>query len=228
MNPEKQYLTGKALRNQIMNIEPPVHAHWIIVGKLESGDTATDPDNDFKQGDTYEYTDSLEEALQQSVLTIDAMAMNDQGEIIDPFNGQDDLEEGLLRHCHQTFSARPENLLLVALEGAQLIRWGFHVAHGTYGLMKKMVTSGACSELDSFDRLEALKQALESDRPSEYFRILHRCGALAELAPCANDLFETGTGHSSHGLPELIKLLDKQIVPKKLRDCFKQDFDWKG
>jgi tRNA nucleotidyltransferase/poly(A) polymerase len=221
-----KYLTGKALRNQLLNIERPAQVRWLIVGKQAQGKAAAYPDNEFNQSDIYEYTNSLEETLQQSVLTIDAMAMNDNGELIDPFNGQDDLQDGLLRHCNNTFSDRPENLLMVALEGARLIRWGFHVAHGTYGLMKKMVESGSYSELDAADRLEALKQALESDRPSEYFRILHRCGALAKFAPCTDALFETGAGHTSQALPELIKELDKKTVPEKLRDCFINDFDW--
>lgn len=185
-------------------------------------------DDESRTDGVYEFTDSLVESLQRSTLTIDAMARNQDGEIIDPFNGQDDLQDGLLRHCSNTFTDRPENLLTVALEGAQLIRWGFHVAHGTYALMKKMVVSGACAELDSVDKLDALIQVLDSDRPSEYFRILHRCGALAQISPCTNDLFDAGAGHSSHAVPELIQQLDKNTVPEELRVCFRNDFGWMG
>ncbi|RMG58521.1 MAG: hypothetical protein D6717_02825, partial [Gammaproteobacteria bacterium] len=110
------------------------------------------------------------------------------------------------------------NLLRVALAGAELRQWGFRLAHGTHGLMKRMAQDPAALEkLRDEIAGEWLDAALQTPRPSEYLRILHRCGALVHLHPELDGLFESDQGHGS-GLPEALVQLDS--LPPEQRAWF--------
>lgn len=151
---------------------------------------------------------TLENELATRALTILAMA-SDGDDIIDPFDGQEDLIAGVLRHVTPYYAYIPQNLLTTAVWAARLRRWGFSVAHGTFKLMKKMVASGVIEQIPQKAISDAVIQAMASTRPSEFFRVLHRCGALAMLSAELAGMFEKCVQHDSeNGLPGVMRSLD--------------------
>jgi tRNA nucleotidyltransferase (CCA-adding enzyme) len=159
---------------------------------------------------------SVEDELATRTLTILAMARNGTS-IIDPFGGRQDLTEGVLRHVTPHFSSTPENLLTVAAWSARLAGWGFSVAHGTHALMKKMVAAGAVEHISRHQITDAVLRAMATSRPSAFFRVLHRCGALQLISAELDALYEHCargvSGKSRHSvmssLPEVMKILDQ-------------------
>lgn len=85
---------------------------------------------------------TLEADLQRRDLTINAMARDDNGEIIDPYNGRDDLENRLLRHVSPAFSEDPLRVLRVARFAARYAHLGFRIADETMTLMRDMNAAG--------------------------------------------------------------------------------------
>ena len=90
---------------------------------------------------------SLEEDLLRRDLTINAMAETPDGELIDPYGGKDDLENGILRHVSPAFAEDPVRILRIARFAARFSRLGFHVAHETNRLLRSMVASGEVDQL---------------------------------------------------------------------------------
>lgn len=124
-------------------------------------------------------TVTLEEDLLRRDLTINAMAEDADGRIIDPFNGQADLAARVLRHVSPAFSEDPVRILRLARFAA---RFGFAVAPETMALMRDMV---ACGEVDHLvpERVwQELSRGLMEAQPSVMFGILRECGALARIA----------------------------------------------
>ncbi|GMR20409.1 MAG: multifunctional CCA addition/repair protein [Gammaproteobacteria bacterium] len=132
---------------------------------------------------------TLEQDLQRRDLTINAMAENEAGELIDPFGGKDDLEQGLLRHVSPAFAEDPVRILRVARFAARFHRRGFHVAHPTHKLMKRMVADGEVDYLVAERVWSELSSALGEEKPSEFFRVLRACGALERLLPELDALY---------------------------------------
>lgn len=126
---------------------------------------------------------TLEEDLRRRDLTINAIAQTEEGCFVDPFDGRRDLEEGLLRRVTPAFVEDPLRVLRTARFAARFARWGFRVAHGTHSLMKRMVENGEVATLTAERVWQQTERALAEDRPSRYFEVLHRCGALAVLIP---------------------------------------------
>lgn len=158
---------------------------------------------------------TLENELATRALTILAMA-SDGDNIIDPFDGQDDLIGGLLRHVTPHFVRVPQNLLTVAVWSARLAGWGFSTAHGTFKLMKNMVASGIVEQIPQNAISDTVVQVMASPRPSEYFRVLHRCGALRIISKELDALFEECNSDSSKKqhhtetcLPDVMRSLDQ-------------------
>ena len=155
---------------------------------------------------------TLEHELATRALTILAMA-GDGDDIIDPFDGRDDLAAGVLRHVTPYFVQVPQNLLTTAVWAARLKPWGFRVAHGTFGLLKTMVAAGALAQLAPTAISDAAVQAMASPRPSELFRVLHRCGALQALSPELDGVFAGDGGgqraHAGGALPAAMQTLDQ-------------------
>ena len=156
---------------------------------------------------------TLEDELAIRTLTILAMA-KDGASIIDPFSGREDMDNGVLRHVTAHFSREPVNLLIVAVWAARLSLWGFSVAHATHALMKRMVTSGAVEQLAQHQISDAVLQAIASPRPSVFFRVLHRCGALKSISRELDALFEERTrGDKRHptneAKPDAMQVLDR-------------------
>lgn len=155
----------------------------------------------------------VEDELAIRALTILAMA-KDGSDIIDPFGGREDLDNGVLRHVTPYFSREPVNLLIVAVWAARLSVWGFSVAHATHALMKKMVTSGSVEQLSQHQISDAVLQSIASPRPSAFFRVLHRCGALKSISRELDALYAEEThGDKRHSTrdakPGAMQLLDR-------------------
>ncbi|MBV8047471.1 MAG: multifunctional CCA addition/repair protein [Paludibacterium sp.] len=129
---------------------------------------------------------TLEQDLSRRDLTINAMAMDDDGQIIDPFNGQADLAVGLLRHVSPAFSEDPVRILRVARFAA---RFGFAVAPDTLTLMRAMTASGEVDALVAERVWQEMARALMTPRPSAFFDCLRQCGALAQIMPEVDALF---------------------------------------
>ncbi|MDC9727113.1 MAG: polynucleotide adenylyltransferase [Candidatus Thioglobus sp.] len=123
---------------------------------------------------------TLEQDLSRRDLTINAMAEKD-GELIDPFNGQDDLNNGLLRHVSDAFSEDPVRVLRVARFAARFKPFGFKVAHTTHRLMKDMVASGEVDALTPERVFKELAKSLSYKTPSAFFKVLAACGAYERI-----------------------------------------------
>ncbi len=129
---------------------------------------------------------TLEDDLRRRDLTINAMAEDLEGCLIDPFGGHKDLEVGILRHVSPAFSEDPVRILRVARFAA---RFGFRVAEETLALMQEMVRSGEVDALVPERVWAELERALGEARPRLFFEVLRECGALSALFPELEGLF---------------------------------------
>jgi len=132
---------------------------------------------------------TLEEDLMRRDLTINAMAQSDLGEVIDPYNGQQDLKNRLLRHVSPAFEEDPLRVLRVARFAAKLASFGFTLHADTERLMSKMVASGELAELTPERVWQEVVKVLNTDQPSVFFNVLKQVGALEVLFPELDRLF---------------------------------------
>ncbi len=144
---------------------------------------------------------TLEEDLRRRDLTINAMAEDADGTIIDPFNGQEDLENGLLRHVSNAFAEDPVRILRIARYAARYGQWGFRVAHGTHALMKRMVENGEVDALVPERVWQELERSLGEATPARFFEVLRNSGALGRILPELEALF--GVPQPAHHHPEI-------------------------
>ncbi|MDQ6619493.1 MAG: multifunctional CCA addition/repair protein [Pseudomonadota bacterium] len=128
----------------------------------------------------------LEEDLRRRDLTINAMARDDAGTLIDPFGGARDLAAGILRHVSPAFAEDPLRVLRVARFAA---RFGFAVAPETEALMRSLAASGELAELSAERVWQELARGLMERHPSRMIAVLRACGALAQLLPEVDALF---------------------------------------
>jgi tRNA nucleotidyltransferase (CCA-adding enzyme) len=126
---------------------------------------------------------TLEEDLRRRDLTINALAEDEQGRIIDYHGGREDLADGVLRHVSPAFAEDPVRILRVARFAARYAELGFSVAGETMGLMRSMVEAGEVDALVPERVWQELDKALGEERPSRFFEVLRVCGALARLFP---------------------------------------------
>jgi len=128
-------------------------------------------------------TVTLEEDLQRRDLTINAMARDAKGQIIDPFGGRADLEARVLRHVSPAFAEDPVRILRVARFAARYEELGFKVAPETMTLMRHMVQNGEAGALVSERVWRELEGTLETASPQRGLEVLSDCGALGVLLP---------------------------------------------
>ena len=126
---------------------------------------------------------SLEDDLIRRDLTVNAMARGDDGVLVDPYGGQRDLAEKVLRHVSPAFPEDPLRVLRVARFAARFAPLGFSVAEETLALMRQMVQSGEVDHLVPERVWKETERALMLERPSVYFETLRACGALARVMP---------------------------------------------
>lgn len=129
---------------------------------------------------------TLKDDLARRDLTINAIAKDKHGKIIDPFNGIADLKAGLLRHVAPAFSEDPVRVLRAARFSA---RFGFRVAPETLTLMSEMVRNGEIDALVPERVWQELARGLMENKPSRLFSVLRDCGALTRIIPEIDILF---------------------------------------
>jgi tRNA nucleotidyltransferase (CCA-adding enzyme) len=126
---------------------------------------------------------TLEDDLRRRDLTVNAMAQDGGGRVIDPYGGQRDLEHKLLRHVSEAFVEDPVRILRVARFAARFSPLGFRVAPETLALMTSMVQSGEANALVAERVWAETVRALAEPAPQVYFEVLRECGALAVVFP---------------------------------------------
>ena len=136
--------------------------------------------------DTEEVT--LEEDLLRRDLTINAIAEAETGELIDPFQGQKDLKQKILRHVSPAFAEDPLRVLRVARFAARYASMGFTIAPETKKLMQQIVNAGELQHLSGERVWQEFYKALGEHSPRSFIEVLHETGALQELMPELNQL----------------------------------------
>ena len=132
---------------------------------------------------------TLEEDLQRRDLTINAMARDEAGTLVDPYDGAEDLSRGVLRHVSAAFAEDPVRILRVARFAA---RFGFAVAPETQALMMQMVQAGEADALVAERVWQELAKGLLERTPSTMFALLRGCGALERVLPQLDALYAAG------------------------------------
>ena len=213
----KSYRVGGAVRDTLLNL-PFCDTDWVVVGATpeqmrEQGFRPVGKDfpvflhpdtseeyalarTERKSGRGYQgfafYTSpevTLEEDLIRRDLTINAMAMDDSGTIIDPYGGRADLENKCLRHVSPAFVEDPLRVLRVARFAARLDHLGFSIAPETLQLMRELSDSGELQHLAAERVWKETERALGEPSPHIYLRTLRDCGALAVLFPEIDRLY---------------------------------------
>ncbi len=139
---------------------------------------------------------TLEQDLSRRDLTINAIAQDLEGNIVDPFNGAADIEKRILRHVSPAFSEDPVRLLRVARFAARYHHLGFSVAPETMELLRAMVTNGEVSALVAERSWKEFEKALGEKHPEVFIEVLRESGALKIILPELDALF---------GVPQVAK-----------------------
>ncbi len=210
----KMYLVGGAVRDRLLGL-PLADRDWVVVGSTPAemeglGYRAVGKDFPvFLHPQTHEQyalarTErktapgykgfhfnaapevTLEADLQRRDLTINAIAQDENGAVIDPFGGVADLNAGLLRHVSPAFSEDPLRVLRVARFAARL---DFAVAEETMRLMQAISQSGELQTLAPERIWVEVERALNEPAPVNFFKVLRECHALATIFPEIQQLF---------------------------------------
>ena len=166
---------------------------------------------------------TLADDLARRDLTINAMARDEHGTLIDPYGGLNDLKARTLRHVSDAFAEDPLRILRVARFAARFTELGFSIAAPTMELMRRLVGTGEAAALKAERVWQETERALAESEPDVYFRILHDCGALKVVFPEVAALFgvpqparwhpEIDTGvHTMMALRISARLSDKVAV----------------
>ncbi len=138
---------------------------------------------DFEPGVT------IEQDLERRDLTVNAMARDESGRLIDPYGGQRDLEARWLRHVSPAFAEDPLRVLRVARFAARFAPLGFRVHGDTLKLMREITGSGELSHLVPERSWSEIFRAMETEQPSRFVHVLRQCGALRVLLPEVDALY---------------------------------------
>ncbi|URJ31367.1 tRNA CCA-pyrophosphorylase [Blochmannia endosymbiont of Camponotus sp.] len=213
----EKYLVGGAVRDTLLKL-PIKEKDWVVVGSspqemLSNGyeqvgkdfPVFLHPENheeyalartERKSGRGYTgftcHTDpsvTIEEDLYRRDLTINAMAYDTHGNLVDPYHGRRDIQLRLLRHVSHTFNEDPLRVLRVARFAARFAHMNFTIAPETLMLMQQMIHE--LLFLSPERVWIETKKALITNNPQIYFIVLHHCGALKILFPEFNTLFDT-------------------------------------
>ena len=211
------YLVGGAVRDTLLNY-PVLEKDWVVVGQtpeamLKQGYRLVGKDFPVflhpKTKDEYALARterksapgykgfivhaspdiSLEQDLIRRDLTINAMAMSSDGQLIDPYGGQQDLQNRVFRHISPAFAEDPVRILRVARFAARYQHLGFTLAAETLALMQSMVNNGEVDHLVPERVWAELFKALNEKTPSAFFYILKDCNALKKIFPELDNLF---------------------------------------
>ena len=213
----KIYAVGGAVRDALLGL-PVQERDWVVVGATPDELTAQGfkrVGKDFpvflhpKTGEEYALarterktgrgytgftfdaaaTVTLEQDLERRDLTINAIARDSDGAIVDPWAGRADLTARVLRHVSPAFREDPLRVLRVARFAARFAPLDFTVAPETLELMKEIVAAGEMEALTAERVWQETVKGLRTDRPDVYFDVLRSCGALARIFPEVDALF---------------------------------------
>jgi tRNA nucleotidyltransferase (CCA-adding enzyme) len=134
-------------------------------------------------------TVTLEEDLRRRDLTVNAMAEDEDGTLIDPYGGEADIAARSLRHVSEAFVEDPVRILRVARFAARLAPLGFRIAEETLALMRRIADSGEARTLVPERVWQETERALAEAHPEVFFETLRACGALAVIYPEIDALF---------------------------------------
>jgi len=245
------YLVGGCVRDQLLGL-PIKDRDWVVVGAtpaqmLQQGFQQVGKDfpvflhpetkEEYALARTERKTDAgyygfecnfdptvtLEQDLLRRDLTINAIAQTLDGKITDPFNGQQDLENKILRHVSVAFTEDPVRILRVARFAARFAPLGFTIAPETMQFMQQMVANGEVDSLVPERVWQEMVRALQESAPEVFFAILRKCGALVRIFPQLDCLWgvpqkpqyhpEIDTGiHVMMALQQAVKLTAKPEV----------------
>ncbi len=132
---------------------------------------------------------TLEEDLRRRDLTVNAIARAEDGTLIDPYGGQRDIAERVLRHVSPAFAEDPVRILRIARFYSRFKPLGFRIADETLTLMRTMVANGEVDALQSERVWQETRRSLAQDDPAAFFELLRECGALQKLFPELDALF---------------------------------------
>lgn len=248
INLMKTFLVGGAVRDYLLNY-PVIEKDWVVIGEtpesmIQQGFNPVGKDFPVflhpKTHDEYALARTerktapgykgfnvhaspevtLEEDLIRRDLTINAMAMDSQKNIIDPFNGRKDLENRIFRHVSPAFSEDPVRILRLARFAARYSHLGFSIADETLQLMKTMVKNGEVEHLVAERVWAELHKTLCERNPSAFFYTLKNCNALTALFPEIARLFGVPQPEKHHpeidtGIHSLLSLDQAVLLSKK-------------
>lgn len=211
------FLVGGAVRDRLLSI-PVVEKDWVVIGEtsesmvaqgfrpigkdfpvflhpssheeyaLARSERKTAPGyKGFAVAATPDIT--LEQDLIRRDLTINAIAEDENGNLVDPYGGEHDLQNRLLRHISPAFSEDPVRVLRVARFAARFSHLGFAIAPETMELMRQMVTNGETCHLVAERVWAELQKSLTEKTPAAFFYTLRQCGALAVIFPEIDQLY---------------------------------------
>lgn len=247
----KTYLVGGAVRDELLGF-PFTEKDWVVVGaKVEDmlalGYQQVGKDfpvflhPDTKEEHALARTErktapgykgfavhaspevTLEEDLLRRDLTINAIAKDSDGTLVDPFDGAADIEARVLRHISPAFAEDPVRILRLARFSARYAHLGFTIAEETLQLMRDMVAAGEADALVPERVWQEMEKALAEKTPVQFIEVLRSCGALEKIMPELDCLWgvpqpaehhpEIDTGvHTMMVLEQACKLsADKQI-----------------
>lgn len=194
---EKDYVVVGATPEQLLNQGfQPVGKDFPVFLHPETKDEYALARTERKSGHGYHgfefFTDpsvTLEDDLIRRDLTINAMAMNEDGKLFDPYHGHQDLNHRILRHVSDAFAEDPLRVLRVARFAARYHQYGFKVAEETIALMKNLADSGELQALTPERVWKETSRALMERDADIYFEVLRQCDALKILFPEIEALF---------------------------------------
>lgn len=213
----KIYLVGGAVRDKLLGL-PVYDRDWVVVGAapddmLAQGYQQVGKDFPvFLHPKTHEeyalarterksgtgYTGftcyaapdvTLQDDLLRRDLTINAIAEDSDGQLVDPYHGQADLENRILRHVSPAFRDDPLRVLRLARFAAKYAHLDFTIAPETQAMMSEMAANGELNTLTAERVWKETEKALTTESPQVYFRVLRDCGALVILFPEIDALF---------------------------------------
>ena len=232
------YLVGGAVRDELLGL-PVTERDWVVIGaspeQMKSqGYKAVGKDfpvfihphskeeyalarTERKKGRGYHGFEvhaspdvSLEEDLHRRDLTINAIAKSEANELIDPYGGQQDLKDKVLRHVSDAFTEDPLRVLRVARFAAKFHNLGFSVAKETQQLMRYIVSTREIHDLSSERIWQETYKALSMPSPEQFFLVLHSVNALSQTHPSINDEFSNPQSQGL-ALAALNKLAKEEI-----------------
>ena len=243
----KTFLVGGAVRDELLGV-PFDERDWVVVGStpeqmLAAGFQQVGKDfpvflhpiskeeyalarTERKKGVGYTgfevHADAdvtLEQDLSRRDLTINAIAKSESGDVIDPYQGREDIERRVLRHVSPAFVEDPLRVIRVARFAARYAHLGFTVAKPTMQLMSQIVAADELQTLSAERVWRETEKALATESPEVFFQVLQGCGALNVLFPELQALFGVPQSAVSHpeidcGVHSLMVLQQASLLSK--------------